>query len=238
MCSDTGAMDIRSGTGCLRFSEPPPFSASTALNAGAISSLRTAAAAADRGLWSTVVQFESVRLLGRGAKDWICLEKWRRRPDLNRRWRFCRFDGVVNCVVSCWSLVCPAPRFCLVSGRYWTTFGLRPPVIACPRLPPSPSAHRLGNGVGLSRISRGSNPCLPANSHGCRQSPLGSPDRCHLLDVPSGTVSAMLRGHTQTVTSLSFSADGPRQRRASFTRRDRSQTDPRRTEFEQHLNAT
>src|SRR5687768_2056374 len=42
------------------------------------------------------------------------LEKWRRRPDLNRRWRFCRFSGVVNGVVSCWSLVSPAPSFCLV----------------------------------------------------------------------------------------------------------------------------
>ena len=35
----------------------------------------------------------------------------RRRPDLNRGWRFCRFNEVVNRVVSCWSLVCPAPRF-------------------------------------------------------------------------------------------------------------------------------
>jgi len=55
---------------------------------------------------------------------------WRRRPDLNRGWRFCRFNGVVNRVVSCWSLVCPAPPFYLVLGPYWTTFGLRLPVIA------------------------------------------------------------------------------------------------------------
>ena len=52
------------------------------------------------------------------------LENWRRRPDLNRGWRFCRFSGAVNHVVSCWSLVCPAPRFCFVVGLYWTTFGL------------------------------------------------------------------------------------------------------------------
>src|SRR5688572_25750966 len=48
---------------------------------------------------------------------------WRRRPDLNRGWRFCRFHGVVNRVVSCWSLVRPAPPFCLVLGPYWTTYG-------------------------------------------------------------------------------------------------------------------
>jgi hypothetical protein len=52
------------------------------------------------------------------------LKFWRRRPDLNRGWRFCRFNGVVNRVVSCWSLVGPAPPFCLVFGPYWTTFGL------------------------------------------------------------------------------------------------------------------
>jgi hypothetical protein len=51
---------------------------------------------------------------------------------LNRGWRFCRFNGVVNRVVSCWSLVCPAPPFCLVLGPYWTTFGLRLPVMAAP----------------------------------------------------------------------------------------------------------
>ena len=49
---------------------------------------------------------------------------------MNRGWRFCRFNGVVNRVVSCWSLVCPAPPFYLVLGPYWTTFGLRLPVIA------------------------------------------------------------------------------------------------------------
>ena len=58
--------------------------------------------------------------------------KWRRRPDLNRGWRFCRFNGVVHRVVSCWSLVGPAPPFCLVFGPYWTTFGLRRPVMPPP----------------------------------------------------------------------------------------------------------
>jgi uncharacterized protein (TIGR03437 family) len=44
---------------------------------------------------------------------------------LNGGWRFCRFNGVVNRVFSGWSLVSPAPPFCLVLGPYWTTFGLR-----------------------------------------------------------------------------------------------------------------
>jgi hypothetical protein len=52
-------------------------------------------------------------------------ENWRRRPDLNRGWRFCRFNEVVIRVVSCWSLVGPAPWFWLVLGRYWTTNGLQ-----------------------------------------------------------------------------------------------------------------
>ena len=41
---------------------------------------------------------------------------WRRRPDLNRGWRFCRFNRVVDRVVSCWSLVSPAPRFAWCLG--------------------------------------------------------------------------------------------------------------------------
>ena len=47
-------------------------------------------------------------------------------------WRFCRFNEVVNSVNLCWSLVCPAPPSCLVFGPYWTTFGLRLPVLALP----------------------------------------------------------------------------------------------------------
>ena len=54
---------------------------------------------------------------------------------MNRGWRFCRFNGVVNRVVSCWSLVYPAPSFWLVLGPYWTTFGLRLPVIGTLRDP-------------------------------------------------------------------------------------------------------
>jgi hypothetical protein len=50
---------------------------------------------------------------------------WRRRPDLNRGWRFCRFNGVVNRVVSCWSLVCPASPFLPRVRAVLDSFGLR-----------------------------------------------------------------------------------------------------------------
>ena len=65
---------------------------------------------------------------------------WRRRPDLNRGWRFCRFNGVVTRVVSCWSLVGPAPPFYLVFGPYWTTFGLQS------RCSPHPAIVSLSHG--------------------------------------------------------------------------------------------
>ena len=54
-----------------------------------------------------------------------CLRILEASPGFERGWRFCRFNGVMNRVVSCWSLVCPAPPFCLLLGLYWTTFGLR-----------------------------------------------------------------------------------------------------------------
>jgi len=46
--------------------------------------------------------------------------------DQTRGSRFCRFNGVIQGVVSCWSLVKAATQFCLVFGRNWTTSGLRP----------------------------------------------------------------------------------------------------------------
>ena len=45
---------------------------------------------------------------------------------MKRGWRFCRLNGIVNRVISCWSLVGPAVSSCLVFGRYWTTSGLQP----------------------------------------------------------------------------------------------------------------
>ena len=49
---------------------------------------------------------------------------WRRRPDLNRGWRFCRFRRVLQVVESSCSLVSGAPRFSGVFGRSWTEVGL------------------------------------------------------------------------------------------------------------------
>ena len=50
---------------------------------------------------------------------------WRRRPDLNRGWRFCRFPWVLYLVESSCSLVAGAPRFSVVSGHSWTEVGLK-----------------------------------------------------------------------------------------------------------------
>jgi hypothetical protein len=43
---------------------------------------------------------------------------WRRRPDLNRGWRFCRQGRIVYVVDSSCFLVGPTPPFSLVFGRY------------------------------------------------------------------------------------------------------------------------
>ena len=45
------------------------------------------------------------------------LENWRRRPDLNRGWRFCRQGRDVYLVDSSCFLVGPTPPFSLVFGR-------------------------------------------------------------------------------------------------------------------------
>jgi hypothetical protein len=60
-------------------------------------------------------------------------------PGFEPGWRFCRFSGVGHGVVSCWSLVGPAPPFYLVFGPYWTTFGLRRPVTLVRGGPPAAS---------------------------------------------------------------------------------------------------
>src|SRR5262249_55234899 len=49
---------------------------------------------------------------------------WRRRPDLNRGRRFCRFHRVLHVVDSSCSLVCGIPRFLAYFGRSWTEVGL------------------------------------------------------------------------------------------------------------------
>ena len=52
-------------------------------------------------------------------------QDWRRRPDLNRGWRFCRFRRVPYLVDSSCSLVSCTPRLSLVFGRSWTEVGLK-----------------------------------------------------------------------------------------------------------------
>jgi hypothetical protein len=48
---------------------------------------------------------------------------WRRRPDLNRGWRFCRFRKEIYVVDSPCLLVSAKPSFYPVFGRFWTQFG-------------------------------------------------------------------------------------------------------------------
>jgi hypothetical protein len=47
---------------------------------------------------------------------------WRRRPDLNRGWRFCRFGAVPYVIGWPRLLVLDTSRFSLVFGRYWPQF--------------------------------------------------------------------------------------------------------------------
>jgi hypothetical protein len=48
---------------------------------------------------------------------------WRRRPDLNRGWRFCRLRKEIYVVDSPCLLVSAKPSFYPVFGRFWTQFG-------------------------------------------------------------------------------------------------------------------
>ena len=56
--------------------------------------------------------------LRRATFAWIMREGWRRRPDLNRGWRFCRQGRDVYLVDSSCFLVGPTPPFSPVFGRY------------------------------------------------------------------------------------------------------------------------
>jgi hypothetical protein len=67
-------------------------------------------------LWSTFARRNS-RELRWTSFAWYQSEGWRRRPDLNRGWRFCRFREVLYLVDSFCSLVSGAPRFSVVFGR-------------------------------------------------------------------------------------------------------------------------
>ena len=48
---------------------------------------------------------------------------WKRRPDLNRGWRFCRFSGKVYLIDSSCFPVSAKPSFYLVFGLFWTQVG-------------------------------------------------------------------------------------------------------------------
>ena len=120
---------IRSGRGVLSFGgcagplgprspKPPPCSDGHTPNAIGVSYLgRTSAS--PKG--DSVVHLSPVAVLPSGAPRAhtieICTENWRRRPDLNRGWRFCRFRQVLYLVDSSCSLVSGVSRFSMVFGR-------------------------------------------------------------------------------------------------------------------------
>jgi hypothetical protein len=57
----------------------------------------------------------------------LSLGFWRRRPDLNRGWRFCRPLRNVNLAALSCVLVLSRSRFCLVFGRYCSRIALDSP---------------------------------------------------------------------------------------------------------------
>ena len=75
----------------------------------------------------------------------IIEENWRRRPDLNRGWRFCRLRRVLQVVESSCSLVSGTPRFSVVFGRSWTEVGLkfRRPGVASEAMLAKADRHRV-----------------------------------------------------------------------------------------------
>ena len=66
-------------------------------------------------LWSN---WRAAAGVAQDANDRFCSEKWRRRPDLNRGWRFCRFRAVVDLVDWPCPLVPDDGRSSLVFGPY------------------------------------------------------------------------------------------------------------------------
>src|SRR3970282_873337 len=117
---------------------------------------------------------------------------WRRRPDLNRGWRFCRFNGVLNRVVSRWSLVGPATPFCPVFGRYWTTSGLQPNL--------GGTSHRNAFGSAI-----GPNACYPASTFRGRP-----PRRPFVRELAALRWLVRLPTSAAAVTRLTFERARPR----------------------------
>jgi hypothetical protein len=103
-------------SGGWRFKKPPPSDQRRSHNFHRVVTLQTSHS------WNEAIRGPTWEHLC--AEDcasarqlvWFFEGFWRRRPDLNRGWRFCRFNGGVNRVVSCWSLVGPAAPFCLLFG--------------------------------------------------------------------------------------------------------------------------
>jgi hypothetical protein len=58
------------------------------------------------------------------ARSSILWKNWRRRTDLNRGWRYCRFRLVVNDVGLSCLLVDARPRRSMLFGRFWSRIGL------------------------------------------------------------------------------------------------------------------
>ena len=89
----------------------------------------TAAARGERPLelWSTVVQLEGVRLRSpRHTARSNSHGKMEAPPGFEPGMEVLQISRVVHGVLRA-RFVSPAPPFCLVFGRYWTTFGLQAP---------------------------------------------------------------------------------------------------------------
>jgi hypothetical protein len=109
--------------GRRRSSKPPPFRTPALANL-AESDICTDAAVPARVTW------EHLRTLACAATEQtmrISEGFWRRRPDLNRGWRFCRPLRNVNLAALSCVLVLSRSRFCLVFGRYCSRIALDSP---------------------------------------------------------------------------------------------------------------
>src|SRR5262245_1203112 len=79
---------------------------------------------------------------------------WRRRPDLNRGWRFCRQGRIVYLIDSSWLLAGPAPSFSPVLGRN------------CSQVVPNFLLHRTEASLPLGRRSPANAECARNESSG------------------------------------------------------------------------
>ena len=110
---------------------PAQDGAPPALRAGALNGSLHIDGVLDEGEWN---QAEAVDAFTQ--TDPVEGVFWRRRPDLNRGWRFCRQGRDVYLVDSSCFLVGPAPSFSLVFGRYCSQ--VVPRSVDCDRVIPTP----------------------------------------------------------------------------------------------------